>query len=89
MKKVENKLFANVQFTKPVSSMMQRYQRMKGKLSDKGFNKLDDDIYLDQHLRQVAEKARNWEEKSHLLNLSQQNVSDLKDKYGCDPYNLR
>jgi len=68
---------------------MQRYQRVKSKLSENGLKKLDTDIYSDQHLRLVAEKVRNWEEKADLLGLSQQDLSDLKDKYSDDPYNLR
>jgi len=69
--------------------MTQRYQRVKGKLSENRLEKLDDRICSDQHLRLVAEKVRNWEEKADLLDLSQQDLSDLKGKYSDNPYNLR
>jgi len=68
--------------------MMQRYLSKKGKLTKKGLQRLDDDIDSDQHLRLVAEKLRNWEQKADLLGLSKQDVSDLKDQYD-DPYILK
>jgi len=70
--------------------MMQRYDRMKGKLLEKdGVQNLDDDIYFEQHLRPVAEEIEDWEIKADLLGLSLQNVSDLKDKYDGDSCNFR
>ena len=69
--------------------MVQRYHSKKEKLTEKGLQKLDDEIKSDQHLRLVAEKLKNWEKKADLLDLSLQNVSDLRDQYGRDPYNNR
>ena len=69
--------------------MVQRYLSKKAKLTKKGLQKLDEEIKSDQHVRLVAEKLRNWEKKADLLDLSLQDVSDLKGQYGGNPCNCR
>ena len=68
---------------------MQKYHSKKAKLTEKGLQKLDDEIKSDQHLRLVAEKLNKWEKKADLLDLLQRDVSDLKDQYGGNPSNYR
>ena len=70
--------------------MMRNNTARRLKLTEKGLQKLDDEIKSDPHLRLVAEKLKNWDNKMDLFDLSQQEVSDLRDQYsGGDLYNFR